>query len=162
MNWTAICENPVLKDLPFKIQTDRWGNIVMSPASNEHGMYQAKIVALLSRLTEKGSVISECSVQTKEGVKVADAAWMSDEFMTRNMGKTPFAEAPEICVEILSPCNTKAEMDEKKELYFARGAREFWVCDRDGNMDFYKNTGMISRSELMPEFPDKIVVYYNA
>ncbi|MGE0085273.1 MAG: Uma2 family endonuclease [Desulfococcaceae bacterium] len=159
MNWTAICENSVLKDLPFKIQTDRWGNIVMSPAGNEHGMYQAKIVALLSRMTEKGSAISECSVQTKEGVKVADAAWMSDEFIRRNMGKAPFAEAPEICVEILVPCNTKAEMDEKKELYFARGAREFWVCDGEGNMNFHKNTGMISRSELMPEFPDKVIIY---
>lgn len=162
MNWTAICENPVLQNLPFKIQTDRWGNIVMSPASNEHGMYQAKIVALLSRMTEKGAVISECSVQTKEGVKVADAAWMSDEFMIRNMGRTPFAEAPEICVEVLSTCNSKAEMDEKKELYFARGAREFWICDREGNINFYKNTGIMAQSELMPEFPDKIVVYYNA
>jgi len=113
-------------------------------------------------MTEKGAVISECSVQTREGVKVADAAWMSDEFMIRNMGKTPFAEAPEICVEILSPSNTQAEMDEKKELYFARGAKEFWICDRDGKMDFCKNTGWITRSELMPDFPDKIVVYYNA
>ncbi len=158
MNWTAICENPVLKDLPFKIQTDRWGNIVMSPASNEHGMVQAKIVALLSRMTEKGAVISECSVQTKEGVKVADAAWMSDEFVKQNMGKTPFAEAPEICVEILSPSNSQAEMDEKKELYFARGAKEFWICDRDGNINFYKNTGRITRSELIPDFPDKIII----
>ena len=54
---------------------------------------------------------------------------------------TPFVEAPEICVEILSPSNTLAEMDEKKELYFARGCKEFWVCDSEGTMKFYKNTG---------------------
>ena len=33
MNWASICENPVLANLPYKIQTDKWGNIVMSPAS---------------------------------------------------------------------------------------------------------------------------------
>ncbi|MEE4359719.1 MAG: Uma2 family endonuclease [Desulfococcaceae bacterium] len=159
MNWAAICENPLLKELPFKIQTDRWGNIIMSPATNEHGMYQAKIVAFLSRMAEKGTVISECSVQTKEGVKVADAAWASDEFISRNIGQTPFAEAPEICVEILSPSNSRAEMDEKKELYFARGAKEFWTCGRNGNLDFYKNTGWIPQSELIPGFPDKIIIH---
>ena len=75
MSWAEICNDPVLKDLPFKIQTDKWGHIVMSPATNEHGMYQAKIVALLSRLLATGTVISECSVQTHEGVKVDDVAW---------------------------------------------------------------------------------------
>lgn len=114
MSWAEICNDPVLKDLPFKIQTDKWGHIVMSPATNEHGMYQAKIVALLSRLLATGTVISECSVQTHEGVKVADVAWASDDFMRRNRGTTPFQEAPELCVEILSPSNTLTEMDEKK------------------------------------------------
>ncbi len=33
MNWASICENPVLANLPYKIQTDKWGNIVMSPAT---------------------------------------------------------------------------------------------------------------------------------
>ena len=128
MNWADICQDPLLKDLPYKIQTDRWGNIVMSPASNEHGIYQAKIIALMSKLIDIGTIIAECSVQTSQGVKVADAAWATDEFMRNNKGKNPFDEAPEICVEILSPSNTEMEMEDKKELYFARGAKEFWVC----------------------------------
>ena len=158
MSWAEICNDPVLKDLPFKIQTDKWGHIVMSPATNEHGMYQAKIVALLSRLLATGTVISECSVQTHEGVKVADVAWASDDFMRRNRGTTPFQEAPELCVEILSPSNTLTEMDEKKELYFARGAREFWICDKHGNMLFHKNTGALDRSELVSPFPNLITI----
>jgi hypothetical protein len=84
MEWTEICENKALQNLPFKIQTDRWGNIVMSPASNEHGIFQAKIVAALSRLLDSGTIISECSVGTEEGVKVADVAWASEVFMERN------------------------------------------------------------------------------
>ena len=159
MNWTSICENPVLSNLPYKIQTDKWGHIVMSPASNEHGMYQAKIITLLSRIIKSGVVISECSVQTSEGTKVADVAWLSTEFIKKNKKNTPFLEAPEICIEIISPSNTKAEMNEKKELYFARGCLEFWLCHANGNMTFYKNTGTLENSLIFEMFPQKIELY---
>lgn len=158
MNWTNICEDTVLQNIPYKIQTDKWGNIVMSPATNEHGIYQAKIISIISNLTKTGIVISECSVQTREGVKVADVVWASDEYIARNMGNNPYLEAPEICVEILSPSNTKKEMDEKKELYFARGAKEFWLCDKQGNMEFYKNNGIIEHSSIIAAFPDKLEI----
>jgi len=158
MNWAEICANPVLRELPYKIQTDQWGHIVMSPATNEHGMYQAKIVALLSRFLRTGMIITECSVQTREGVKVADVAWASKAFIKRNRGKNPFQEAPELCVEILLPSNTVIEMNEKKELYFARGAKEFWICDQNGNLTFHRNTGAISNSELAGQFPHQILL----
>lgn len=156
--WTEIRENPFLKDIPYKVQTDKWGNILMSPATNEHGIYQARIVALISRLTDEGVIISECSVNTAGGVKVADVAWASSEFLERNKGDEPYAEAPEICVEILSPSNTKREMDEKKELYFARGAIEFWICDSEGNITIFGRTGIMKKSNIINEFPDKISI----
>ncbi|MGF1529260.1 MAG: Uma2 family endonuclease [Candidatus Competibacterales bacterium] len=157
MEWSEICRNPHLANLPFKIQTDRWGNIVMSPACNEHGLYQASLATVINRLATSGRAITECSVATSEGVKVADVAWMSDAFLTRNRGLNPYPEAPEICVEILSPSNTHGEMEDKKELYFARGAVEFWVCDAEGQMFFYKNTGVIAASQLIEGFPQVVV-----
>lgn len=129
---------------------------MMSPASNEHGIYQAKIIALISKLQEEGILISECAVQTSQGIKVADVAWASREFMDRNQGTNPFQEAPEVCIEIISSSNTKLEMEEKKELYFARGAREFWLCDKAGNIKFYKNTGALKTSEIIKAFPTKL------
>lgn len=33
MNWQEIRSHPALEDLPFKLETDRWGHIMMSPAS---------------------------------------------------------------------------------------------------------------------------------
>jgi Uma2 family endonuclease len=130
----------------------------MTPATNEHGIYQAKIVALISKLMDKGTLIAECSVQTSEGVKVADVAWASEEFMQKNSGKNPFDEAPEICIEILSPSNTEMEMEEKKELYFARGAEEFWACHKGGDIKFYKNTGPLENSNIIEKFPGKLSI----
>ena len=53
----------------------------------------------------QGEVIAECSIQTSEGVKVADIAWASTEFINEFAYKTPYPKAPEICVEIVSPSN---------------------------------------------------------
>jgi Uma2 family endonuclease len=156
MGWAELCADPLLQDLPYKVQTDRWGNILMSPATNEHGLYQAKIVALLSRLTTSGTLIVECAVQTRAGVKVADVAWASDGFMQRNRGQNPFSEAPELCVEILSPSNSEQEMVEKRELYFARGARECWIADQRGVIKFYNNSGPLEKSQLVTDFPNRV------
>ncbi len=34
MDWASMIHNPLLKDLPFKIELGKWGKILMSPASN--------------------------------------------------------------------------------------------------------------------------------
>ena len=40
---------------------------------------------------------------------------------------TPYPKAPEICVEVTSPSNSKEEIEHKTELYLAKGALEVWV-----------------------------------
>jgi hypothetical protein len=37
--------------------------------------------------------------------------------------------SPELVIEVLSPSNTKREMQEKATLYLATGAQEFWIVD---------------------------------
>ena len=33
LTWADVMANPFLKDLPFKIEPNKWGRIEMSPAS---------------------------------------------------------------------------------------------------------------------------------
>jgi Uma2 family endonuclease len=156
MTWQALCDDPLLRDLPFKFETNRWGKIEMSPATNRHSRYQGLITKLLDRLLPGGEAIPECIIQTTEGVKVADVAWASADFLRRHGVTNPYPEAPEIVVEILSPSNTLAEMEEKKELYFARGAREFWICEESGAMRFYSNHARLESSHLVAGFPARV------
>jgi Uma2 family endonuclease len=156
MQWQQICDNPLFRDMPFKFETNCRGQIVMSPATNQHGLYQARIVRWLSTLLTGGEPLVECGIQTAEGVKVADVAWGSTAFFKRNCRANPYQEAPEIVVEILSPSNTTEEMNEKKQLYFAIGAQEFWQCDSTGNLDFFNRDGVLSASRLAPLFPVSI------
>jgi Uma2 family endonuclease len=138
MQWTEIINNPALRDLPFKIETNEWGQIVMSAATNKHGILQIKIGYLIENLLTNGLAISECSIETEKGVKVADVVWCSSEFLAKNgYETTPYAEAPDVCVEIVSRLNSKREMREKRKLYFERGAKEVWLCHENGKMEFY-------------------------
>lgn len=146
MEWTDVIENPLLKNLPFKIELDKWGKVLMSPASNKHGYIQADLVYELRTNLPKGKVITECSVKTPEGVKVADVAWASDEFMAEHGFKTPYSVAPEICIEVVSPSNSKAEMKEKIKLYLNQGAVEVWICNQQGEISYFSKDGEIDKS----------------
>jgi Uma2 family endonuclease len=151
MDWASVIDNPYLKDLPFKIELNKWGKILMSPASNHHGILQSEAVFYLRSKLPNGRVIVECSINTQDGVKVADVAWASNEFMRRNGESTPYEEAPEICIEIVSPSNSQEEMNEKINLYLAKGAVEVWICQDDGTVTYFFNGGQRAQSSFTKE-----------
>ena len=126
MLWSEVLTNPYLKDLPFKIELNRAGKIEMSPASNLHGKVQIEISRELDK-RRSGVVIAECSIQTSNGVRVADVAWLTAAQFKAFGTETPYPSAPEICVEIMSPGNTWAEMHMKASLYLEAGAKEVWI-----------------------------------
>lgn len=146
MQWAEVISNPFLQDLPFKIELNKFGNILMSPASNQHGRIQMQVGNNLMNNAPKGEVIAECSIQTSDGVKVADVAWASAEFIDTFAYKTPYPKAPEICVEIVSPSNSKAEISNKVELYLARGAIEVWIVYEENRMHIFTHIGEIEKS----------------
>ncbi len=157
MQWREVVEHPSLKDLPFKIETNEWGKIMMTPASDAHGVYQMEIAGLLKSLAKEGRVSTECPVQTSRGVRVADVAWRSAQFLKKHgIRKLALPESPELVVEIESPSNSAAELEEKRLLYFDVGAREFWLCGEDGKMRFFSPRGELRRSEMFGDFPDHI------
>ncbi|MGE0129962.1 MAG: Uma2 family endonuclease [Blastocatellales bacterium] len=156
MTWEEVCAHPSLQNLPFKIETNQWGQIVMSPTKIPHSFFQGKINGLLYELMKRGETLVECAVDTREGVKVADVAWASPAVFRRIKNETACSVAPEICVEVFSGSNTQKEMKEKRELYFDKGAKEVWFCDKNGKISFHNAEGRLKKSALCPDFPNKI------
>jgi Uma2 family endonuclease len=151
MNWQEVCNDPILRDLPYKIELDEWGKIVMSPASSRHILLQGLIHDALRRATAEGIIFPECPIQTGKGVKVADVGWASDRYMDEHGHESPYSRAPELCVEVISPSNSSREMEEKRALYFAAGALEVWLCDEQGVLSFFDPAGQIPSSRMFPE-----------
>lgn len=156
--WADICEDKSLQDLPYKIETNRFDQIVMSPASAWHSDFQGEIGFTLKRLMPEGRILSEAAIQTTDGIKVADVAWISRERFSPHRREASLPIAPEICVEVVSPGNHRFEMADKVRLYFASGAEEVWMCDREGHMEFFLHDGTdpVAQSRLCPDFPSRI------
>ena len=119
--WAELCADPLWVDVEGKIETDRYGQIILTPPADPvHGGRQADLTLLLSKFAPAGKIIVECPVSTGEGVKVPDLVWASKKrFATVGSKKSALTAAPEICVEVLSPSNTRNEIEEKRRLYFA-------------------------------------------
>jgi Uma2 family endonuclease len=158
--WHEVLVDPSLKDLPYKIELNAWGKVEMSPASNRHGRLQAELAAEFKRQLPRGTVITECSILTRIGIRVPDVVWASSEFFKAFGEITPYMNAPEICVEIVSPSNVQAEIEEKKAAYFAVGAHEAWIVSEPGSIRFFGPRGEKATSDFpvritLPPLADK-------
>jgi len=156
--WAELLADPEAAKIEWRVETDRYGHIiVMPPPGPKHGRFQSRIAHLLQVFLPNGTTITECPISTADGVKAADVAWASPDCIATLGEKSCFPRSPEICVEVLSPENTDAEIREKLALYFDAGAKEAWVCGRAGEMTFWK-TGFsaLATSELCPAFPERI------
>jgi Uma2 family endonuclease len=156
MKWEEVCENKQLQDLPFKIELNKWGQIIMSPVKIKHSFYQGRIQRLLESLLKTGEVMPECAINTSDGVKVADVVWCSETRFDRIQDEISASIAPEICIEVKSSGNTIDEMEFKKQLYLEAQAIEVWLCNEQGQIKFYNQQGELEKSLLVPDFPTQI------
>ena len=153
VTWADVCADPLLQNLPFKIELDRYGRILMSPVATRHSRLQGRIARLLEAQLG-GEAFPECAIRTADGTRVPDVVWMSDSFASTLQPDTEvMLVAPEICVEVRWRPNVWAEMEEKTRIFLAAGAREVWICEVDGRMRFFDAAGERSASALAPGFP---------
>ncbi len=156
MKWEEVCQHKQLQDLPFKIELNKWGQIIMSPVKIKHSFYQGRIQRLLESLLNTGEVMPECAINTSDGVKVADVVWCSEERFDIIQDQVSASIAPEICIEVKSVGNSLDELQFKKDLYLEAQALEVWLCNEQGKIKFYNQQGELNNSLLVPDFPKEI------
>ena len=156
--WAEVLADRTLAGLPHRIETDQHGHILMSPPPAPlHGQRQIHIGVLFHQLLPGGKTVSECPLSTAGGVKAIDVAWLAPERPENISQLILFERAPEICVEIVSPSNSRSEINEKRALYFDAGATEVWVCALDGSVSFFVSPDhQLPTSSICPSFPDRI------
>ena len=148
LRWAALCNDPALRDLPYKIELNAFGTIEMSPASTRHARLHAAVAFQLALQLPQGVVLTECPVATDEGVRVPDVAWASAEFAARHGDATPLPQAPEICVEVRSPSNSDDEMAMKTRAYLGAGAVEVWELSETGELRIVNVHGLQATSSF--------------
>ena len=157
--WDELLSDRELAKIEGRVETDRFGHIIMSPRpAASHGSYQYKIARQLDDLMRRGRVLTECPISTADGVRAADVAWASPKRVKELGNRACFPHAPEICVEVLSPGNTDAEIHEKIALYFDAGASEVWLCETSDQMKCFCSADIppMAASKLCVDFPTRI------
>jgi Uma2 family endonuclease len=145
VRYRAISADPCYANVPGKIELDLWGRMIMSPPSSYHSALQVELASRLRVLG--GRAFVDVSILTPGGVFVPDAAWASADFMAARGFETPYGQAPEICVEVTSPSNSRKEMREKIDAYLAAGAEEVWlVYPNSKRCEFFGRAGVMPRS----------------
>ncbi len=155
MTWQEIIKQPSLANLPYKIETNERGQVLMSPTIFLHGIYQARIAELLRQHLE-GMTSLETAIDTSKGTKVPDVTWFSESFFLLHRDATDLPVAPPICVEVISKTNSSREITGKRKLYFELGALEVWTCNLEGALRFYSPEHELEQSLLAPKFPKLI------
>lgn len=155
--WAEACDDPALQNLPYKVELNGRGQILMSPIRNRHSFYEGEIAGRLQDLLPHGKVGVETAIDCEpEGTRVADVTWASDERFKIIVREVSCSIAPEICIEVWSPSNSDEEMEFKHKLYLGKGAIEFWYCDARGQITHFDRDGVIPHSKLCPQFPKQI------
>jgi len=143
-----LCEDPRFANVPGKVEIDLWGRTVMSPpAAPYHGRLQVKLCDRLASLGGERTV--EAPIATPLGVFVADIAWSSHTSPAGSEHMNPLMRAPELCIEVVSPSNSRKELTEKTQAYLAAGAEEVWIVyPRSRRIEVHAKQGLLERSRF--------------
>jgi len=132
----------------FRFRKDR------NPLKLKHAFKQSRLQSVLERHLKTGNVLQKVAIQTTDGATVADVVWVSEQRAKIILEDEIAAIAPEICIEIISVGNTEAEIDHRKQLYFAAGAEEVWIYhDKEDKMLFYNQQQQLKQSLRVADFP---------
>lgn len=154
--WEEIAGDPALQNLPYKVETNQRGQIVLTPPKAQHSDLQGRVLDTLRDVVSEGRGLPEFPIATRAGVRVPDVVWMPDGRLDEitETGDPP-TRAPDVCIEVMSDSNDWAEMHEKRRLYREAGATEVWVVEEDGTVRFFEDDE-IEHSEIISGFPDEV------
>jgi Uma2 family endonuclease len=113
------------------------GEIVAMPGPGlEHGEIQVNVASLIKQFLKAhpiGRVVVESGVITERGpdtVRGPDVSFYSQERLPLDRRVTGYYDqAPDLCVEVVSPSNTVRELRTKAKEYLFAGVRVVWIIE---------------------------------
>src|SRR5688572_7489928 len=113
------------------------GELVMSPKNNpEHGHICTRLSAALVTYVEReklGAIFDSSTGfwMQNENCRAPDLSFVSKARLAglKSAPRSFFKHAPDLAIEVLSPNNTRAEIDERLRDFFSSGTKLAWIID---------------------------------
>lgn len=64
-----VSHHPVLRERPYKVETNAQGQLMMSPRQNAHSFLWGRVRNLLPKHMSEGVVVPEFAIATRQGLK---------------------------------------------------------------------------------------------
>ena len=142
--WTRLGAEP---DNPDRYELDEFGELIVSPRpTTAHQRVDERSPGLLRRIWYGGGSRSRCIRIAASGYP--DVVWMAPERWALCNDQTPLQTVPDVCVEVVSPSNTREEILMKVGAYLRGGAREAIVVGLKGDVEFFGPGGKLEASAL--------------
>lgn len=153
------------------------GEVIEMPAPGlKHGEVQVNVgfvIKLFLKSNRIGRVFTESGVATEhdedEGdtVRGPDVSYYSKERLPLDLDVVKYHDlAPDLCVEIRSPSNTKRELRDKIKEYFDAGVRMVWLVEPEDRSvtvltqpnqgQTYYESAELNGGEVLPGFSCRV------
>lgn len=141
-------ERPYVEDDLVCYELNELGEWIVSPRPTPGHQHVASVVAfqLATQLGEHA--VTGVSVYTDRGIRAPDVACMPAARWLEAKGQNPLPFVPDVCVEVVSPSNTRQEILMKVGAYLRGGAREAFVVGLKGEVECFGSGGRLEASAL--------------
>ena len=131
----VVCDAPALEAADFYTEgLHLHGGIHKGGSVSRRGELIGAISALLARSLPDGHVLIDVPIETNDGIRKADVAWISNARRSTLCREPAYSGAPEICVHLPGSDRSESEVHKTMGLLFKVGAMENWLCDPQGNL----------------------------
>jgi Uma2 family endonuclease len=143
--WNELANDP---ESPDWFELNEFGELILTPKPTpKHQRVAFEVGVWLTTQLGPGAA-TDVSVLTDRGVRAPDVVWMPSERWVACKGQSPLQVVPDVCVEVLSPSNTREEIAMKTGAYLRGGAREVIVVGLRGEIEFFGAEGRRNASGL--------------
>jgi Uma2 family endonuclease len=143
--WNELAADP---ESPDYFELNEFGELIVTPKPTVGHQRVASAVARILTARLGGEAVTDVSVLTDRGVRAPDVVWMTTERWDECKGQSPLQVVPDVCVEVLSPSNTREEIAMKVGAYLRGGAPEAIVVGLKGEVEFFGPEGKRESSAL--------------
>lgn len=167
--WTMLCQ-PGNADKKYELVN---GELVeMSPSNYPHGRLAGRIFRYLENYAEARQ-LGEASVEVgfypandRTTLLAPDVAFITTARLPDSNDYSYIGFMPDLAVEIVSPSNTRAELNRKAMIFLENGTRLVWIVNpKDGHAEVLRSSdadgierevigydGVLSGEDVLPGF----------
>jgi ABC-type branched-subunit amino acid transport system ATPase component len=152
----VVCDAPALEAADFYTEgLHLHGGTHKGGSASRRGELIGAISALLARSLPDGHVLVDVPIETNDGIRKADVAWISNARRSTLCREPAYSGAPEICVHLPGVERGEYEVHKTIPLLYRKGAIENWICESNGKLQVMRSHANDS-GQMIRELPDKI------